>query len=532
MLNQETILLENAKIYTFGNPNIPIESMAIQGARILAIGEREHLRQIIPSNFSAIDLGGRTVLPGLTDSHIHFENYSLRHEKIDCDTATIDECLERIRLNAEQSGPGEWIQGHGWDQNLWGRYGTMDELDRVTNGKPAYITAKSLHAAWVNTAALNRAGLNASTPDPPKGKFQRLEDGSLTGILYESGAMLMISGIIAKLSPQQLSKALHNGQDELLRMGITSIHDFDDRRCLLAVQLLREDSLLRLRVLKSIHLDDISETIQAGLRTGFGDEWIRIGAVKLFADGALGPQTAAMLDPYESDDTNSGLLLLSEEEIIDIGMKATMNGLAIAIHAIGDQATHVVLNALQEIRAFEAKEQLQHQPHRIEHLQLISPDDTRRPAELDIIVSMQPIHALSDIQMADHNWGDRVRHSFAWRSQIDAGSLLVFGSDAPVDTPNPFVGTYAAVTRIPLGENANAQPWVPEQRIQLQEALNAYTVWPAQSAGNGLSLGRLLPGYLADLIVLDKDPFDVDNSELPEIKPSGVMVNGNWHFLD
>ncbi len=531
MLNQETLLLENAIIYTFGNPPGPVESLAIQGGHIFALGDRQHLRQTIPSNFSRIDLGGRVILPGLTDAHIHFEKFSLNHELIDCGTSSIDECLARIQSRAEMLEPGEWIRGHGWDQNLWGRYGTKEELDRVTASNPAYITAKSLHAAWANTAALNQAGLSASSADPPKGKLQRREDGSLTGILYEF-AMLLISDIIPRPSPSDLSQTMRRGQDKLLRFGITSIHDFDGTRCLQALQLLRENLQQQLRVVKSIHFDDFESCIDAGLRTGFGDEWIRIGAVKLFSDGALGPRTAAMLNPYEVDSSNSGFLLLTAEEITVIGKRAAQNGLALAIHAIGDRANREVLDAFEELRTFEAKNRIKPLPHRIEHLQLISPEDIPRPADLNIIVSMQPIHATSDMQMADRYWGDRVQQSYGWRSQIDAGSMLVFGSDAPVESANPFLGIHAAVTRSPLGGDSDALPWVPKQRINLQEAFNAYSVWPAQSVGLGSKLGRLLPGYLADLIVLDEDPFLLDNSELPAIKPSGVMVNGKWHFLD
>ena len=531
MLNKVGLLLENAIIYTFGDPPGPVESLAIQGGHILAIGDREHLLQTIPSNFAKLDLGGRVILPSLTDSHIHFEKFSLNHEQINCDTNSVDECLARIQSKAKTLQPGEWIRGHGWNQNLWGRYGTKEELDRVTPNNPAYITAKSLHAAWANTAALNQAGLSANSVDPPRGKLQRQEDGSLTGILYEF-ATLLISDLIPRPSPSDLSQIMLRGQDELLRLGITSIHDFDGKRCLQALQLLREDSLQRLRVVKSIRFDDFESYIDAGLRTGFGDEWIRIGAVKLFSDGALGPHTAALLNPYEDDASNSGFLLLTAEEITEIGKRATVNGLALAIHAIGDRANRAVLDAFEELRTFEVNNHIKPLPHRIEHLQLISPDDIQRPADLDIIVSMQPIHATSDMQMAERYWGDRVQLSYGWRSQISAGSKLIFGSDAPVESANPFIGIHAAVTRKSLGCDADPLSWVPDQRINLQEAFNAYSVWPAQSIGLGSNLGKLLPGYLADLIVIDEDPFLLDNSELAAIKPSGVMLNGEWYFLD
>lgn len=531
MLNHGGLLLENAIIYTFDDPPGPVESLAIQDGHILAIGDREHLLQTTPSNFTRLDLGGRVIFPGLTDSHIHFEKFSLNHEQINCETNSVEECLARIQSRVETLQPGEWIRGHGWDQNLWGRYGTKEELDRVTPNNPAYITAKSLHAAWANTAALKLAGLSAKSVDPPKGKLQRREDGSLTGILYEF-ATLLISDLIPRASPSDLSQIMLRGQDELLRLGITSIHDFDGNRCLQALQLLREDSLQRLRVVKSIPYDDFESAIDAGLRTGSGDDWIRVGAVKLFSDGALGPHTAAMLKPYEYDASNSGILLLTSKEITEIGKRAAVNGLALAIHAIGDRANRVVLDAFEELRAFEEKNRIKSLPHRIEHLQLISPDDTHRPADLDIIVSMQPIHAISDMQMADRYWGDRVLQSYGWRSQLRAGAKLIFGSDAPVDSANPFIGIHAAVSRKPLGCDADAVPWVPDQRISLQEAFNAYSVWPAQSIGLGSKLGKLLPGYLADLIVLDEDPFLLESSELPVIKPSGVMVNGEWHFLN
>jgi len=289
--------------------------------------------------------------------------------------------------------------------------------------------------------------------------------------------------------------------------------------------------LLRLRVQKSIPSEYLDQAIQNGYRTGAGNEWLWIGGVKEFMDGALGPQTAAMLAPYQDSDA-VGMLLKSEEEIINLGMKAADHGLSLSIHAIGDLANRTLINALEKIRGHEKASNIQPLPHRIEHVQLIDPADLPRMARMDIIASMQPIHATSDMEMAEAYWGKRTPYAYAPKKQFDLGTKVIFGSDAPVESPNPWLGIHAAVTRRRVDGSPGPEGWHPEERVSLAQALAAFTVNPAQAAGRGHIQGKLIRGYWADLVVLDTNPADCAPHELPFIKAAGTMVAGDWVYRD
>ncbi len=518
-------LLYNARIYTL-DPRLPRTSaLLVQGERILAWGE-EALHRAREEGAELIDLNGQTIWPGLCDAHIHLKHYALSLRKVDCETASLPECLERIAEQARHTPPGEWILGHGWNQNTWGRWPDADDLDAVAPDHPVYLTAKSLHAAWANRLALQRAGITRTTPDPPNGRIVRRSDGEASGILLES-AMRLVEQVIPEPQGEALLPLIEKAQAALHRMGITAVHDFDGPDCFHALQTLQQRGRLTLRVVKSIPLPLLSEAVALGLRSGFGNDFLRIGAVKIFMDGALGPRTAAMFDPYLEEPQNYGILNLDGEELAEIGRRAATAGLALAIHAIGDRANHEALNGLAKVRAFEQEQGLTPLRHRIEHVQLLHPQDTKRLAELGIVASMQPIHAPSDRFMAERYWGAaRLPYAYAWRTQQEAGARLAFGSDAPVESPNPFWGLYAAVTRRHPQRTESA--WYEEQTLSLLEALQAYTVTPAWIAGMEDRLGRLAPGYFADLIVLENDPFEVSPDEWKDWHPRAVMLGGEW----
>jgi predicted amidohydrolase YtcJ len=279
---------------------------------------------------------------------------------------------------------------------------------------------------------------------------------------------------------------------------------------------------------KNIPVAQLSSAHELGLRSGFGDAWIRIGNVKVFADGALGPRTAAMLQPYDGEPENLGMLLQDSEALAEVFEDAATSGFGMTVHAIGDRANHEVLNAYELLRVFERERGLPKRRHRIEHLQVLHPDDLKRPAELDVIASMQPIHATSDMEMADQYWGIRTKQSYAWRSQLEAGARLAFGSDAPVENPNPFLGLHAAVSRRNADGGPGIEGWVPDQRIDMEGALAAYTTGPAYAAGTESWQGQLGPGYSADLIVLDTDPLEAEVDQILDLTPLGTMVGGSW----
>ncbi len=542
-------ILHNAHIYTLDSQQPLASALAIEGDVILAVGDEEVIQTQFGVGAQRLNLGGRPVIPGLTDAHIHLEHYALSLLKIDCETPTLAECLQRIAERAGALPPGEWILGHGWNQNNWpdlasGTFPGAAHLDALTNQHPIYLTAKSLHCGWANSAALKAAGIDEHTPDPPDGEIQRDAHGKPTGILFE-GAIFLPLEVIPEPKGEELANALQTAQQKLLQMGITGVHDFDRRDCFEALQRLHRRGDLQLRVLKTIPVEDLPYAIGMGLRFGFGDERLWIGGVKAFADGALGPHTAAMLKGYENEPDNRGMLLLDAEQIVEFGQQAVANGLPLTIHAIGDRANHEVLNAFEKLREFEAQYLTadnrpqtanHHLPsaiyrplrHRIEHIQLTHPDDAARLAEWGIIASMQPIHATSDMQMADAYWGKRAAHAYAWRTQLQQGAVLAFGSDAPVESPNPFWGLHAAVTRRRADGSPGPEGWYPQQRLSVEESLRAYTQGAAYAAGVENRSGKLSPGYWADLLVLDNDPFTCPPAELRQIRPLGNMIAGEW----
>jgi predicted amidohydrolase YtcJ len=525
------ILLTNALIYTLDSRQPTATALAIDGGHVLAVGATDRLLAEFSSRFEVEDLHGLVLLPGLTDAHLHLHYYALGLAMIDCETATRAECLQRVAERARLTPPGKWILGRGWNQNAWpDGPGTAADLDAVAPHNPVYLMHKSLHSAWTNHLGLELAELTPATSDPPGGCLGRGPDGSLDGLLYES-AMEIAANIIPQPSIQQLTQAIRQALPNLWQVGLTGVHDFDRRECFAALQTLHTAGQLKLRVVKSIPLEDLPLAAGLGLRTGFGDDMLRIGSVKAFMDGALGPQTAAMLAPYEGLTDDCGMLMMDAEQLFEHARLAADNGLSMAVHAIGDRANREALDAYQRLRAHE-RDHLASPPlrHRIEHVQLLHPADAGRLAALNLIASMQPMHATSDMLMADRHWGERAELSYALRTQLQAGACLAFGSDAPVELPNPFLGLHAAVTRRRADGSPGEQGWYPAQRLSVMEALHGFTTGAAYAAGMEDRLGRLAPGCLADLIVLDTDPFGCEPHDLQFILPVRTMVGGEWVF--
>ena len=519
-------LLHNAHIHTQDSSQPTVSAIVIDCERILAVGNEDDLFAQYP-NAKKQDMQGRVVVPGLTDAHLHLKYYSLALQKIDCETDTKAECLHRVAERAKKSKPGEWILGHGWNQNVWSDWPAASELDAIAPNNPVYLTAKSLHAGWANTKAMQMAIIAAQTPDPQNGQIQRDSRGNATGVLLET-AMEFMNSVIPEPTIHEIASAIENAQPIFWKMGLTGVHDFDRRDSFMALQQLHLQNKLKLRVLKNIPVELLDEAHALGLRGGFGDDWLRIGNVKVFMDGALGPHTAAMFQPYIGEGENRGILNMDGEELFEHGRQAAQVGLGMTVHAIGDRANHEVLNAYEQLRAYEKENHLPHLRHRIEHVQVIHPDDAPRLARLNVIASMQPIHATSDMLMADKYWGERSRLAYAMKAQLDFGAPLALGSDAPVESPNPFRGLYAAVTRRRADGSPSAHGWYPEQKLSMAEAFAGYTLGPAYAAYMEDRLGRLAPNYLADLIVLEKDPFTCDPNDLLTLESSATMIGGEW----
>jgi predicted amidohydrolase YtcJ len=520
-------ILYNARVHTLDKARPTASALVVDHERIVAVGGEDLLDQFDRQS-GKMDMGGRIILPGLTDAHLHLQHYALALQKVDCETRTKRECLDRLAQRAQDTPPGKWVLGHGWQQNDWdGMFPTAADLDAVTPEHPVYLTAKSLHAGWANGTALKRAGISANTANPTNGKILRDSRGEPTGILLES-AMDLVADVLPPDTVDEIATAIHSAQPALWRMGLTGVHDFDQRSCFMALQILHQRGDLKLRVTKSIPRDLLPHAFELGLRSGFGDDMLRIGSVKVFMDGALGPRTAAMFQPYLNEPENRGILNMDGEELVEVGKQAVDVGLSVAVHAIGDRANHEVLNAFARLRDYERAKGYLASRHRIEHVQVLHPDDVGRLAELRVVASMQPVHATSDMFAADRFWGDRSKLAYAWRTQLDHGAILAFGSDAPVESPNPFWGMHAALTRRRADGSPGPEGWYPEQRLSAQEALEGFTFGAAYAAGTEDRLGRLAAGYLADLIVLEKDPFTCDPSELYALTSSATMVGGTW----
>jgi predicted amidohydrolase YtcJ len=527
------LILSNAKIFTL-NPEQPTaEAIAIQpiddgSGRVLALGKTDSLLAEFGRATKIQNMAGRCIFPGLIDGHMHLRRYALGLDHVDVDTSTRAECLQRVAERAKESEPGEWIIGHGWKQQEWPEgHGNASLLDEVSPHNPVFLSAASLHAAWANSSALSIAGINENTVDPKNGRIQRDEAGHATGILFET-AIPLVSKAIPQPSQAEIVKSIKGAQSKLWSMGLTGVHDFDRRRSFEALQTLHQNGELKLRVLKSLPIDSLEQATEIGLHSGFGDDMLRIGSIKVFADGALGPRTAAMLQAYEGEAENRGMLFYDSEELFEIGRKAALAGLSLAVHAIGDRANHEVLNSFEQLRNFEQQEGLPALRHRIEHVQLLHPDDFIRFNRFGITASVQPKFTTSDMFTAEKAWGGRSHHSYAWKRLLDLGARLSFGSDAPVESPNPFMGLHAAVTR----RNAMGEPgedgWHPSERLSFDGAMQAFTTGPAYLAGMESKQGKLAPGYLADLIVLDENPYEINNNELDGVKPTATMVGGNW----
>jgi predicted amidohydrolase YtcJ len=525
------LLLLDATIHTLDQAHGVVQALAVAAGRVAAVGTTEAMQSLRAAGTQVVHLGGKTVLPGLIDAHLHLEHLALSLTQVDCDTSTLGECLARVGQRASAAPSGAWILGHGWDQNRWGDFPDRRSLDSVSSGHPVYLTAKSLHAGWANSMALSQAGLERQALDPPGGALRRDALGDLTGIVVE-GAMELVSRAIPRPNIEDTLAAMEASQAILWRYGLTGVHDFDGPSCFQALQLMRERGRLGLRVLKSLPLELLDSAAALGLRSGFGDAWLRIGAVKAFADGALGPRTAAMLAPYEGEPENRGTCLQDRESLFDIGRRAFASGLSLAVHAIGDRANHETLAAFAALRREPSAGAPPAMPSRIEHAQLLHPDDISMLAGLGLVASMQPIHATSDMLMADRYWGSRARTSYAWRSLEAAGTILAFGSDAPVESPNPFWGLHAAVTRRRHDGSPGPEGWIPEQRLARESALRAFTGAPASLAGLAGRQGILAPGAFADLVVLDDDPLTCDEDLLFALCPRGTLVDGTWRYRD
>ena len=523
-------ILHNASLYNHNPLQAAHTAVCIDQGMIFATGTDQEILSSFCGKAELFDLQGGTVWPGLCDSHLHLQYLSGSLKAIDCETDSLQQCLQNVAQRAATTPAGEWLKGHGWNHNRWqdNAYSNAVQLDAVSGDHPAFLTSKSLHASWANTQALQLAHITAETSDPPGGHIQRDVNGMPTGILLESASEL-VSAIIPEPTPQQLAEDFLILQQHLFEVGITAVHDFDGILAYEALQFLHANNQLKLRVLKNMPYHSLPEMDTHQLSGGDGDLTLKMGASKLFADGALGPQTAAMIDPYENSSA-SGILLLSADDIEAMGIKALKSGWGLAVHAIGDRANREVIDGFARIRHYQQQRHLAMLPLRIEHVQCITTIDQARLKDLHITASVQPLHCPSDMHIVDEHWGARGELAYPFASLLEQGVFMIFGSDAPVESYNPFFGLHAAVTRRRHDGTPAEEGWRPQQKLTLAQALAGYTVNPAIQSGMGNLSGQIETGQPADLLVLAVNPFCIPPQELYTITPQMTMISGEIVF--
>lgn len=499
-----------------------VQAVAVEDERIVATGTESQVRERVGPSADLVDLGGASVLPGLYDAHIHTASLAESLSAVDLRGAgSLAETLERIAAFEPTMPDGVWMTGGRWDANRWDSraFPTREALDTVLPERPALLSSVDGHTCWANSAALRVAGIDRSTPDPPGGAFDRHPDGEPNGIVRES-ANALIHPHVQQAADLDLADLLEQTQEVLLSVGLTSVHDIDGEPVREAYRRLREVGRLALRVHKAIPVTALDLAIEEGRRTGAGDDWIRTGPVKLFSDGALGSHTCHLTRPFRGG-TSHGLPVTDYDEMLGLVRRAHEAGIAVATHAIGDRAAELVLDAYAQVDP-SGDGPLR---HRIEHAQHLRPEDVRRMAEQRVVASMQPTHCTSDIDLVETLLDDGPMASYAWRDLLDAGAPLAFGSDAPVESPNPFLGLYAAITRSrPDGSPEGG--WQPDQRVTIGEAIRAHTYGSAWAAGEEADKGLITEGRLADFVAVDVDPRSAAPHEIRDAQVLSTVVGG------
>ncbi|MDQ3380026.1 MAG: amidohydrolase [Actinomycetota bacterium] len=500
------MILENGVVRTMDSALPVARALAIAGERVAGgVGVHE---LALPTP-EVVDLGGRCVVPGFTDSHVHFPTWSLGQRDLRLDgVGSLAEALDRVRAHKPRD---RWLRGQGWRSAAWEAQPTKELLDEVTDDAPTALWAKDLHSLWLNSAALNLAQCDL---DVDGGVVERDESGEPTGVLREEAAWRFRERF-PSVSADEWLEVTRDGVKLAHSRGVTAVHDKDGWVGAPEIfQRLCDRGGLTLRVWQSLPYKKLPELEALGIRSRFGDDFLRLGYLKVFMDGTLGSQTASMLD-------GSGVRITSGEELVEIVRRAARAGWPVGVHAIGDRANREALDAFEATREEWAPRRLR---QRVEHAQCLSPADLPRFAELGVTCSVQFSHAPSDRDLAERFWPDQLEGAYAFRSLRASGAVLANGSDAPIEELDPLAGIRAAVTR-----TIDQRPgWRLEQALTVEEALHATTVAPAWLAGDERTRGRLVPGYLADLVILSRDPVECPANELEAVEVVATMVGGRW----
>lgn len=527
------LVLLNGRIYTADAELGVVEALAIADGKVIAAGSSADVRGRAIEGAPVIDLGGRFAMPGFNDAHAHLGHAALQAVTLDLNgTGSLAELQERLAAYVADVPAGEWVYGRGWDESLWlmSEVPTAEDLDAITEKHPVLLERADGHSAVANTLALERAGIDASTPDPDGGVIVRDDDGIATGWLKENAQI-----VVERLVPAPSADRLRAGLDEVfadaLSNGVTSVQDDSlrvgehGRTTVAVLETMVAAGELPVRVSTWLPFEaPIAELQALRDRLGVDDPWLRAGLLKTNIDGSGGSLSAAMLADYETAPGNRGLLLLEPAELNRLVVERDAAGFQIGIHTIGDRANRLILDAYAAAREANGERDAR---HRVEHAQFITDEDVPRFAELDVIASMQPCHLLTDMRWAPAILGpEREAEGYRWRSLLDAGARLAFGTDFPVEPIDPFRGLYASLTReFEVGGPDGG--WVPTEKISIDQAIVAYTRDAAYAEFEDHRKGTLAPGMLADIVVLSGDLRTLPPGDLLEVQVDYTIVDGH-----
>lgn len=532
---EASLILVNGKVWTENRDQPTAQAVAIDGNRIIAVGGNDTIRKYSGHDTRVIDLGGRLVLPGFNDAHVHFLGGGAALIGVQLGSATSQaEFRERVGAFAKTLPKGAWIRNGLWDHQRWTPPVPPDHqlIDSVSGDHPALLWRLDGHMALANALAMELAGIDRNTKDVPGGEIERDKDGNPTGILKDA-AVALVERIMPPLSPEEQDNAMEAALREAAAHGVTSVQNMADSsedrsqpEVFREFQKSEREGKLTVRIYESMPVRDYKYLSDPGVVAPFGDSYLRIGNLKAFADGALGSETAWMDEPFTNHAGYSGIPspdLLDVEHFYDEMRQADKAGLQISIHAIGDRANRTILDLYARMEKDNGP--ADRRP-RIEHAQHLHPADYARFAQLGVIASMQPYHAIDDGRWAVTELGpERLKSSYAWKSLIDAGATLAFGSDWPVAPLDPVMGIYAAATRRTL-DGKNPKGWIPEQRISVAQAVHAYTMGSAYAEHQEKVKGSVEPGKLADLVVLSDDIFAIPPENIEKTKVTMTVFDG------
>ena len=527
----ETILL-NCLVVGPGGMESPDMALALGQGEILAVGPKEEITAWSGPGTEVIDLGGRLVTPGFIDTHIHFYEWAVKRQGLKLEGLTRLEELVAMVEKAERELPdGQWIMGQGWNETDWERpiMPARDILDRAAPGHPVLLWRCDLHLAAANSRALELAGIGPNTSDPPEGRIERDQKGKPTGILREL-AVNLVRQAVAEPDAAFLSQAFGEAAAALHKRGVTGIHDVrlmadrDGGAALRTFQRLEQKGLLQLRTWVTLPGDRLESIIDLGLMSGIGGPRLKLGHVKYFSDGGMGARTAWMIDPFL--DAGRGMPLMDMSELARDIIKADDAGLSVMVHAVGDRANRELIDIFERVWARRLSKGLPGPeiPHRIEHVQMLRPEDAKRLSRLDLALCVTPANMLLDINLIDRAVGEKGKWAYPLRAIFDTNAPVMFSSDCPVCDPAPLIGIHAAVAR----QRADGTPpggWHPHNRVSVAEALDAYTINPAR-VHRADSLGAIAPGKMADLVVLSHDILRMPPEQLPDARVDMTIFNG------